>query len=87
MIYIDVLMIKCKINIYVGSHGVQHVNLFKFLFFHQCKILNPAVNLVQAQFKKSNKKKKQNKCSLFLRNKMCLGKFSKLNFNVSNLLS
>ena len=59
MIYIDVLMIKCKINIYVGSHGVQDVNLFKFLFFHQCKILNPAVNLVQAQFKKSNNKKKK----------------------------
>ena len=57
MIYIDVLMIKCKINIYDGSHGVQDVNLFKFLFFHQWKILNPAVNLVQEQFKKSNKKK------------------------------
>ena len=60
MIYINVLMIKCKINIYDGSHGVQDVNLFKFLSFHQCKILNPAVNLVQAQFKKSNNKKKTN---------------------------
>ena len=59
MIYIDVLMIKCKINIYVDSHGVQDVNFFKFLFSHQCRSLNPAVNLVQEQFKKSNNKKKQ----------------------------